>query len=233
MTTQVTETDPFVGSETGPGAIPVGDIELVLRRLVDRAVVFAEREFGPGDIHEAWRAFRVWLSPWMDLDAEDWPLFLHWYVFHWRSPKAGEVPSRPRSIAERFARAEKASLAGSELQLLTIGSKDPPDFYEIMELREIGRYYVKSLLLGYQHSYAFSELPEGLGAGQIFFGKIIHLHSDRGVIVGHSRALPMTTKFSIAQMRVHLVNGRKKDFLRDFSLFEPDVLNLYHDIQQT
>lgn len=210
---------------------PSPEWEAQVRRFVDNAVFFANRTRNPSDIHDAWRTFRVWLAAWIDYNSDDWRLFLVWYVFHWRTPEL-KAPTEVRSpsIAEQFARACPEEISDAQWAILKAGVGSPMDFYEVHEVPGLECLYVKSLFLGYQHSYAFSTLPGGLKVGDIFFGKIIQFEDDLGTIACHSRAFPVTARVPIAYLRRQLISGRKEEFIKNFSLFESDLFNLYHDL---
>lgn len=203
-----------------------------VNRFVDRAVFFANQNRDPQDIHDAWRTFRVWLSSWIDYNSDDWRLFLVWYIFHWQAPAASlEVPCRRvPSIAEEYLEKQPQEISESERKMVASAISSPMDFYEIHDFPELNCVYVKSLFLGFQHSYAFNELPEGLGVGDIFFAKIIHFQDDRGVIAAYSQPFSAMAKVSIAHMRRQLISGRKEEFVKNFPLFDTDLFNLYHDL---
>lgn len=216
-----------------PFPLPTQKWDSMVHGFVDRAVFFANRNRPSDDIHNAWRTFRVWLSPWLDYNSDDWRLFLVWYVFHWQSPMGeGEETANfsVSSIAEQYVEECPEEVSLVEQKMIAVATKSPLDFYEIYKLPELDCYYVKSLFLGYLHSYAFAELPKGLKVGDVFFGKLIHFQEDKGVVAGHSRPFPPNAKVSIAHLRRHLINGRKEEFINNFSLFDSDLFNLYHDL---
>jgi hypothetical protein len=204
------------------------EYEALVNGFVERALTFANQRCDPRDIHEAWRAFRVWLSSWIDYNSDDWRLFLVWYVFHWQAG-AEEGDSRPPTVAEYYINSNEDS-SPEDRWLLGSASVCPLDFYEIYEFVELGCFYMKSLFLGYQHSFAFPKLPEGLKAGDIFFGKIIHIRDDRGVVAAHSRPFPPSAKVAITALRRQLIQKRKEEFIHNFGLFDSDLFNLYHDL---
>lgn len=211
--------------------LPIREWNSLVHGFVDKAVFFANQNRDPQDIHDAWRTFRVWLSSWIDYNSDDWRLFLVWYVFHWQPLElALDREAASGSIAEQYAKAFPEEVSTAERRMIVAATTNPLDFYEIYEFPELGCYYVKSLFLGYQHSYAFNELPEGLNVGDIFFGKLVHFKDDRGVIAGHSRPFPATAKIAIAYMRRHLIKDRKEEFITNFALFDSDLFNLYHDL---
>ena len=191
---------------------------------MDRALLLASNQRGEMDLCQAWHAFRAWFSTSrVDEGSEDWRLFLAWYLFHW------QAPARP-SIAEWYVSERPSEVSAEEVRMVATASRSPLDFYEIHTLPEMGCFYVKSLFLGYQQSYAFAELPDGLKVGDVFFGKVIHFQQDEGVIAGHSPAFPPSAKVPIAYLKRQLILRRKDDFLNNFSMFESDLFNLYHDL---
>jgi hypothetical protein len=204
-----------------------GWAELALS-FVNRAVGYSKLVNDPRDIHEAWTAFRVWLSPRFEYGCQDWGLFLAWYVFHWKPVK--NAIREKFSLAELYAAECPAEVSEKEKILISEAVRNPLDFYEIYWLSELNCYYVKSLFLGYQNSFAFHEMPAGLEVGDVFFGKIVPLYEDRGIIVGHSRPIGGSAKVAIAYLRRELIRRRKSDFINDFYLFDSDIFNLYHDL---
>jgi hypothetical protein len=203
-------------------------------QFIDGALAYARETRGLGDIRAAWDLFRVWLEPSLNFASEDWRLFVSWYVFHWHPPgNEQKAPEPGASIAERYYRERMAERYPELSSLVASGVKNPLDFYEVHFLPEMSCYYVKSLFLGYQYSFAFETLPEELKIGGVFFGKILHLGQDRGIILGHSRSFSVRAKVGIGRLRRDLVVRRRSDYLEEFWLFDSDVFNLYHDLRQT
>jgi hypothetical protein len=106
----------------------------------------------------------------------------------------------------------------------------PLDFYEVHFLPDLGCFYLKSLFLGFERSYAFDKLPLNLCDGDIFLGKIVHLFDDKGIIAGRSPAFGASAKVQISLIRRHLIRATPDVFQKNFSLFESDVFNLYHEL---
>lgn len=171
----------------------------------------------------------MWLDEKVDRSAEDWNLFRSWYLFHWQ-PQSAEARS-PGPVAHSYA--QKFANSEAEHDLIIAGTKSPLDFYEILEIPEPECFYVKSLLLGFRHSFAFRELPKDLKTGDIFLGHIVPLKADTGLFSGYSRPLDRSAKYAIARLRVDLITRRKVDFVENFGLFESDLLNLYYDLTHT
>jgi hypothetical protein len=210
--------------------LSLDEFETLVIRFVDRAFAFSNRRCDPQDIHDAWRTFRVWQSAWIDYKSEDWRLFLAWYVFHWRvADEQNELPEAG-PLAALYAAECPEEISPAEQKMLATAMGSPLDFYEIYELPEPNCFYLKSLFLGYQHSYAFTSLPPNLKTGDVFFGKIVHFRDDKGVIAAHSRPFPSTAKVAIAYIRRQLILGRKEEFIKNFSLFDSDLFNLYYDL---
>jgi hypothetical protein len=207
------------------------DLPGILARFVDEVFSFANENAGLADLRIAWNVFRVWQNPLIETNCEDWRLFLSWYAFHWRPESEANV-QRPQSLtlAERYLGAFPAAQSMEVHALARHALKSPLDFYEVYYFQDYDRYYLKSLFLGVKQSYAFPSLMEGLTVGRIYFGKVVHLFADQGILIGHSRALPTSSKVSIARIRRNLIEKRAADFARDFWLFDSDVFNLYHDL---
>lgn len=209
------------------------EIQSRLADLMEQAIQYAEDTMGPSEIQCAWRAFRVWTEAWINPNAVDWDLFLYWYVFQWRGADPKEPSQRSEPLAKRYLNHAGPDLSSLDKTLIQSVLEIPLDFYEILPLQEPNIFYVRSMLLGYKHSFGFQELPEPLAAYNIFFGMILHTSSDVGIILAHSAPLPETAKFLVAEMRIQLVNRRKMDYLKNFSIFNSDVLNLYYDIENS
>jgi hypothetical protein len=207
--------------------------DAVVRRFLDEVLSFVGETVGVADLRAAWDEFHAWLGHGVDVRAADCRLFLSWYVFHWHSElKLGsERPNQP-SLAERYLQ-DRHEQHSSDMHLLVRSAVGTPlDFYEVLYLPEFGRYYVKSLFLGYQHSFGFEELPPGLELGNVYLAKIVHLFDDQGVLAGVSSALNPYAKVAIGSLRRNLIKTRATDFTRDFWLFDADVFNLYRDLTQ-
>lgn len=198
--------------------------------FVDAAFAFARQKFGMKDVREAWSTFRVWMSESVDFQADDWRLFMAWYVFHWHADRAAS-PEKAQVNAEIFMVAQP-NYPSIQKEILTSAVQSPLDFYEIYQLNEWECFYTKSLFLGLQHSFSFPRLPEGFRPGDIFFGKIVQVREDKGILVAHSPPLPNEAKVAIVQLRQDLIQQRKADFTQNFSLFDSDVFNLYYDLSQ-
>lgn len=212
---------------------PPAEMKGILDGFLDNACSYAQETIGLADLRDAWDVFRAWLGSGVNVRADDWRLFRAWYVFHWHSQSSGSS-NRPElsSIAERYLR-DRPEVEPPDAHLLVrsaIGT--PMDFYEVLYLPDFERYYLKSLFLGYQQSYAFRALPEGLALGNIYLAKIVHVYADQGLVAGISPPFHANAKVPIGSLRRNLILTRAADFTRDFWLFESDIFNLYHDLAQ-
>lgn len=211
---------------------PYADAEGILARFLDNAFAYSNETIGLADLRAAWDVFRVWVGSGVNRRAEDWRLFLAWYVFHWHS-SSEEVSKRPElpSIAERYLR-DRPDAVPPEVHLLVRSAIGTPlDFYEMLYLPEFERYYLKSLFLGYQQSFGFEALPEGLTVGDVYLAKIVHIYADQGLIAGISTPFHANAKVPIGFLRRNLIRNRATDFSSDFWLFDSDIFNLYQDLQ--
>lgn len=224
------EWNPFGKSRIGAAIDREAELPVFLELFLGRAMAFAYENCGVADVREAWNAFRVWLSSELDPSAEDWRLFLFWYIFHWQ-PSDHPLPcSFEESIAGRAFLTLREETSPRQEAFLRAAASSPLDFYEVYRLQEWDCFYVKSLLLGQEGSFSFRELPPEFTEGDIFFGKVIPLQEDQGVLAAHSAIFTSSAKVPISALRLELIKDRRADFSRNFRTFDSDVFNLYHDL---
>jgi hypothetical protein len=213
----------------------LGKEELDLPAFLDRfqagAIAFAFNGQGIGNLRDAWCTFRAWMHGDLDPQAEDWRLFLHWYIFHWVSSSENLSDCHSDAvIAEKYSLSLEHALSLEQKKLVAAAIQAPLDFYETYWLAEWECFYLKSLFLGQERSFAFTKLPIDIKVGDIFFGKIVPLQYDRGILAAHSQIFDSSAKVPIARLRQDLISARKSDFSNNFHLFDADVFNLYHDL---
>ncbi|MGZ3711960.1 MAG: hypothetical protein ACXVBE_09390, partial [Bdellovibrionota bacterium] len=125
------------------------DLSSFLDLFQSLAMEFAHDRFGTGDLREAWAAFRAWMESEMDACAEDWRLFLHWYIFHWQSLTSESIQNRHDStIALQLASTLHDQISPMQKVFLHSALHSPLDFYEIYRLDEWDCFYFKSMFLG-------------------------------------------------------------------------------------
>ena len=170
----------------------------------------------------AWNAFRAWNEESCISTRDHESIFLAWYLF--KAQPIAECPSRLASFAKIFAN-EMLYISPLDRSLIERAESAPIDFFEVHEIPNLNKFYLKSLCLGYRGSFSFFEPPLESRPGDIFLGKVIPIMEDKGILMAKGPRLSRDTKVSVASLRRSLIENRRQEFLSNFPLFEADIFD--------